>query len=122
MIPARLVIRVSVVAFVFAVGFAATGHAQGVIAEILVHGNHTTPDADVLLLSGLAPGAIATDEALAAAARTLRSSGRFADVDVRRRFRSIDDPSAVLVIVVVNVIALPWQSQYPLHDRRSSRP
>ena len=32
----------------------------------------------------------------------LRRSGRFADVDVRKRYRSIDNPADILVIVVVD--------------------
>ena len=32
----------------------------------------------------------------------LRRSGRFADVEVRKRFRSIDNPSDILVIVLVD--------------------
>ena len=71
-----------------------------------VHGNHTTPDADVLALAGLTVGAPVTD---AIAARRRRSgcarSGRFADVEVRKRFRSIDDPIDILVIVLVDEVA-----------------
>ena len=35
------------------------GAQQETIAEIRVHGNHTTPDADVISLSGLSTGAAA---------------------------------------------------------------
>ena len=74
----------------------------GVIAEVRVHGNHTTPDTDILAIAGLATGGAASDTALRAAERALRESGRFADVEIRRRFRSIDDPDDILVVIVVD--------------------
>jgi outer membrane protein assembly factor BamA len=77
-------------------------HAQETIAEIRVHGNHTTPDADVIGLSGLKPGDAASEARLAAAELALRKSDRFEDVEVRKRFRSIDNPSDILVIIVID--------------------
>jgi outer membrane protein assembly factor BamA len=77
-------------------------HAQETIAEIRVHGNHTTPDADVIGLSGLKPGDAASETRLAEAQQALRTSDRFDDVEVRKRFRSIDDPSDILVIIVID--------------------
>ncbi|MEW6323586.1 MAG: BamA/TamA family outer membrane protein [Acidobacteriota bacterium] len=72
------------------------------IAEIRVHGNYATPDADVIGLSGLAPGHPADERTLAAAADRLTASGRFEHVEVRRRFRSIDDPTDILVVILVD--------------------
>ena len=72
------------------------------IAEIRVHGNHTTPGADVLALSGLVVGEPATEVRLKEVEDTLRSTRRFAGVEVRRRFQSIEDPSAILVVIVVD--------------------
>lgn len=77
-------------------------HAQETIAEIRVHGNHTTPDADVIALSGLKPGDAATDARLAAAEQALRDSDRFDDVEVRKRFRSIENPADILVMIVID--------------------
>src|SRR5262245_34841237 len=68
-------------------------HAQETIAEIRVHGNHTTPDADVIGLSGLNAGDEASQARLAEAEHALRTSNRFEDVEVRKRFRSIENPS-----------------------------
>jgi outer membrane protein assembly factor BamA len=76
--------------------------AQETIAEIRVHGNHTTPDADIIGLSGLKTGEAASDARLAEATQALRTSGRFAAVDVRKRFRSIDDPADILVMIVID--------------------
>jgi len=82
---------------------APAAHAQvESIAEVRVHGNHTTPDEDVLAVSGLATGHPADEASLRAAERALRDSGRFEHVEVRRRYRSIADPSQILVILLVD--------------------
>ena len=72
------------------------------IADVRVHGNHTTPDADVLAIAGLKVGEEATEAALDVASRKLRASGRFAEVEVRRRYLSISDPSQILVMIIVD--------------------
>src|SRR5688572_31238763 len=76
--------------------------AQETIAEIRVHGNHTTPDADVIGLSGLKPGEPATEARLAEAEQALRKSNRFDDVELRKRFRSIDNPADILIMIVID--------------------
>jgi outer membrane protein assembly factor BamA len=73
-----------------------------ILREVRVHGNHTTPDADILALAGLTIGTPVSDAVLAAAESKLKASGRFADVEVRKRFRSIADPTDILVIVLVD--------------------
>ena len=79
----------------------AWAQAAPVIGEIIVHGNHSTPDADVLAIAGLAVGAPATDDALASARSRLDASGRFASADVRRLLRSIDVADDFLVRIFV---------------------
>jgi hypothetical protein len=76
--------------------------AQEQIVEIRVHGNHTTPEADILALSGLAVGEAPAEARLQEAQRKLRDTGRFESVDVRRRYLSIADASRVLVMIVVD--------------------
>jgi outer membrane protein assembly factor BamA len=77
--------------------------AQGErISEIRVHGNHTTPDADVVALSGLTTGGDANPERLREAERALRESGRFEAVEIRRRYLSITDASQILLMIVVD--------------------
>jgi outer membrane protein assembly factor BamA len=73
-----------------------------VVAAIRVHGNHTTPEADVLRLVGPVVGQPASDALVLEVADRLERSGRFAGVDVRRRYLSIDDPTAVLLVIVVD--------------------
>ncbi len=62
-------------------------HAQtaspGVVAEVRVHGNHTTPDADVLAIAGEVAGKPSTDALVAEVTARLEKSGRFEGVDVR---------------------------------------
>jgi outer membrane protein assembly factor BamA len=72
------------------------------ITEVRVHGNHTTPDADILRLSGLAPGADASEAQLKEAERKLKATHRFEGVELRKRYLSITDPSQVLVMIVVD--------------------
>ena len=79
-----------------------TAAAQDRIAEIRVHGNHTTPDADVLAIAGLRVGDEASESALDAASHKLQASGRFDGVEVRRRYLSISDPSQILIMIIVD--------------------
>jgi outer membrane protein assembly factor BamA len=72
------------------------------IAEIRVHGNHTTPEADILALAALVTGESASEARLAEAEDRLRASRRFAGVEIRRRYRSISDRSEILVILIVD--------------------
>jgi outer membrane protein assembly factor BamA len=81
---------------------ASVAAAQETIAEIRVHGNHTTPDADVISLSGLTVGGNAADPSLHTAEEKLKASDRFDNVEVRRRLRSIDNPADILIVILVD--------------------
>jgi outer membrane protein assembly factor BamA len=72
------------------------------IVEIRVHGNHTTPEPDILAMSGLGVGEDPSDLRLREAERTLRRTARFEAVEIHRRFLSIADPSQILVMIIVN--------------------
>jgi hypothetical protein len=72
------------------------------ITEIRVHGNHTTPDADIIAMSGLVVGQPFVDTTAAESESRLRATDRFAGVAVQRRFLSIADPSQILVMIVVD--------------------
>jgi outer membrane protein assembly factor BamA len=85
------------------VSFVTPAYAQDErIAEIRVHGNHTTPDAVVMDLSGLKVGDPVTDKSIREAEKAIRHSHRFSDVEVRKRYLSISDPTQVLAMIVVN--------------------
>ena len=76
--------------------------SPGVVGEVRVHGNHTTPDADVLAIVGEVVGKPATDALIAEVKSKLEKSGRFDGIEVRKRFRSIDNPDDILLMVVVD--------------------
>jgi len=86
----------------FCASVASAQTSPGVVGEVRVHGNHTTPDADVLALVGDIVGRPATDALIAEVTDTLKSSGRFDDVEVRKRFRSIENPDDILLMVMID--------------------
>jgi outer membrane protein assembly factor BamA len=76
--------------------------SPGVVGEVRVHGNHTTPDADVLAIVGEIVGKPATDALILEITQRLERSGRFDGVEIRKRFRSIDNPDDILLMVMVD--------------------
>jgi outer membrane protein assembly factor BamA len=81
---------------------AAAQTSPGIVGEIRIHGNHTTPNAEVLGIIGDLLGKPATDELIAEIETRLERSGRFDGVEVRKRFRSIDNPEDILLMVIVD--------------------
>jgi hypothetical protein len=92
-----------------------------IVREVRVHGNAFLSDAEVLGIAGIAVGESVTAETLRAVEQRLRASGRFETVDVRTRYRSLDDPTDVVIVLVVHeapgirsiddpthVLARPW--------------
>lgn len=75
---------------------------SGRVESVVVHGNHTTPTEEVLAIIGEVIGQPSSDALIDEIDERLRKSGRFAGVDVRRRFLSIDDPTRVLLVIVVD--------------------
>ena len=95
---------------------AATAQAQtgpGVVGEVRVHGNHTTPDADVLALAGLAVGQPLAETTVADAEHRLRDSGRFASVEIRKRYRSLERLDEVALVIVVREHPVPEDPASP---------
>jgi outer membrane protein assembly factor BamA len=89
------------------VSLASTAAAQtspGVVGEVRVHGNHTTPDADIFGIVGDVVGQPATDQLIAEIGKKLEQSGRFDGIEVRKRFRSIDNPDDILLMIVVDEV------------------
>jgi len=82
----------------------AFAQGPGIVGEVRVHGNHTTPDADVLAIVGDVVGKPATDQLIAEIDSRLEKSGRFDGVEVRKRFRSIENPDDILLMVVVDEV------------------
>jgi outer membrane protein assembly factor BamA len=73
---------------------------QETIAEIRVHGNATLSDDAVIALAGITVGATLESGSLDAVEKRLHESGRFDEVQVRKRYRTLAmDEVAVLLVV-----------------------
>lgn len=70
------------------------------IAEIRVHGNATLPDEAVLKLAGVTVGSALETGGTDAVEKRLRDSGRFDDVQVRKRYRTLAMDEIALVLIV----------------------
>jgi outer membrane protein assembly factor BamA len=71
------------------------------ITGIRVRGNHTTPDEDVIRLAGVSVGDAFQNELLATVKARLDKSDRFRSVEVLKRYESLTDLTAVLLVIVV---------------------
>jgi len=76
--------------------------SQEVIAEVRVHGNHITTDEEVVKISGIALGAPFGATTVSEITKRLRDSKKFQHVEVLKRFASIDDPTRIVVVIIVN--------------------
>lgn len=84
---------------------AAGAEAQEVVAGVQVHGNTVTSSEDieaVLRASGLAVGEPFVSDLLERAAARLRDFRSFERVELLKRFASIEDPTRILIVVLVD--------------------
>ena len=72
------------------------------IHEIRVHGNAEVTDADVIKLAGIALGDTVGPDAVSNIEKRLKASERFETVEVRKRYRSLDDPTDIAIVLVVH--------------------
>jgi len=72
-----------------------------VVVEVRVHGNYSIPDGDVIRLAEIALGDPLAPGAIESIEGRLRQSGRFDDVEVRKRYRSFTATQDVALILVV---------------------
>jgi hypothetical protein len=75
---------------------------QEVIREVRVHGNAQLADAEILKIAGVSVDGALPPDGVEAITRRLKSSGRFETVEVRKRYRSIDDPTDIAIILLVH--------------------
>ena len=87
--------------------------AQERLVEIVVHGNHTTTDADVAAAAGLTIGAPLAPEAVVEAKRRLEKTGRFDGIDIRKRYRSIASAEDVVLVIVIDERPHPLELPSP---------
>ena len=93
------------------------------IGEVRVHGNHTTPDAEVLRLAAVQPGQPFAADTLDRVRKALDDGGHFRSVDVRKRYASLTDTSAVLIVIVVEEqvgIAIDVPDPSPMRKLRAN--
>lgn len=84
------------------------------IVGIQVRGNHTTPDEEVVRLAGIATGQPFTDAILTQAQARLDESHRFRTVEVQRRYQSLTNLSAILLVIVVEErVAVTLRDPHP---------
>ena len=76
--------------------------APEVVREIRIHGNAYLTDAQVLQFVGINVGDAITPETLAQVERKLKDSDRFESVEVRKRYRSLADPTDVALVLLVH--------------------
>ena len=72
------------------------------IREIRVHGNAAVNDEDVIKLAGISVGDPVNPDAVSAIEKRLKDSDKFETVEVRKRYRSLDDPTDVAIVLVVH--------------------
>jgi outer membrane protein assembly factor BamA len=89
-----------------------------VIREIRVHGNATIPDTEVIRLSGVATGTTLTDGTVKAVEQRLRESGRFDEVQVLTRYRTLEMTDVALVLIVHEKPGLTADGEPPSTIRR----
>lgn len=99
---------------------------QECITTIQVQGNTATPDAEVLRLADVRVGMPIDAAVIDAAAGRLRAAKRFERVDVRKRFASIDDPSQIALVIIVDEgpvkIVMTGDPDHPTKVVRKSLP
>jgi outer membrane protein assembly factor BamA len=108
-----------IAALLFALGGAVTSPAAGPgqaserLVDVVVHGNHTTPDADVIAIAGLAVGGPLPPDAVAAATRRLEKADKFEAVDIRKRYRSIERADEVVLVILIDERPHPMELPAP---------
>ena len=73
-----------------------------VVSDIRVQGNVLTPDAEMISLTGVAIGAPFTPDLPDVVGNRLKATHKFETVQVLKRYASIEDPSKILLVVIVN--------------------
>jgi outer membrane protein assembly factor BamA len=76
--------------------------AADTVVDIRVHGNQIATDAEVIDLSGLKAGDRFGPTTVADVTKRLESSKRFDHVTVLQRFASIEDPTRIVIVIVVD--------------------
>ena len=76
--------------------------AAQIVAGIQIQGNTATPDEVLRRLAGVEIGMPFDDTTPAAVAERLRKAKHFDKVDVLKRYASIEDPSQIMLVIIVD--------------------
>ena len=100
------------------IGGAYQGATQETIAEVRVHGNATLSDEAVLKLAGIVVGAALEPGGTDAVEKRLRDSGRFDEVQVRKRYRTLAMDEVAIVLLVHEKPGITSSGEPPSIARR----
>ena len=73
-----------------------------VVSEIVIHGNFVSSEEEILRLAQVERGMAVAPDTVDAVQTRLRASGRFERVEVLKRFASIEDPTEIVLVIVVD--------------------
>ncbi len=89
-----------IAALLLAAAMAAGTQPVETVAEIRVHGNATIPDDKIIELAGVSIGDTLQPDSLDGIAKRLRDSGRFDQVEVTKRYRTLEMDQVAIVLLV----------------------
>jgi outer membrane protein assembly factor BamA len=81
---------------------AAPARTAEIVTDIRVQGNVLTPDDEMLRLTGVEIGARFTPDLAETVAARLKATHRFEEVQVLKRYASIEDANKILLVVIVD--------------------
>ncbi len=73
-----------------------------VIAEVRVHGNQISSDEEVLKIAAITIGQPFGATTIADVTKRLKDARKFETIEVLKRFASIEDPSKISLVIIVN--------------------
>jgi hypothetical protein len=76
--------------------------AREVIADIRIHGNQVSTDADIVKLAGIKIGDAIDAQTVAQITDRLKGAHKFDRVDVLKRFASLTDASQIVIVIIVD--------------------
>jgi outer membrane protein assembly factor BamA len=88
--------------FFVGAGFSRPGQSAEVISEIRVQGNLIVPNDEVVAIAGVSIGDPFQPDTIDRATARLQASKKFDQVQVLKRFASIEDRSKIAVVIIVN--------------------
>jgi len=92
-----------IAAILFTLALGGAGQAPPeVVAQIQVHGNMLTPEDEVVRLADVRVGMPFEPSTIDAVTARLRATRRFEGVEVLKRYASIEDPTQIILVIIVD--------------------